>query len=38
MSAREIRILYANTPMQLILGHSALKLCEFGELRRHVGL
>ena len=25
------------SPMQLILGHSALKLCEIGESRHHVG-
>lgn len=28
----------ASPPMQLAQGHSALKLCEIGELRHHVGL
>ena len=27
----------ASPPMQLTQGHSALKLCEIGELRHHVG-
>ena len=27
----------ASPPMQPILGHSALKLCEIGALRYHVG-